>query len=417
MEIVREYDIRGIYPSEFNEKTAREFGRKLGTFAKEKIFLNYDNRIGSIRTRGDFELGLNETGKDIIEGPLGPLTAVALQSFINKGIGVSLTASHNPPQYTGIITYVNGKTLKPINFANTKAKIVKKIGQIQYSDFNNDYKDFLINRLKRMKVKVGFDAMGGSTTKIGREILENLTEKVIQIRDKFDYNFFNDSPEPSEERSRKLAELVVKERLDFGMQVDADGDRIAIIDDKGNFVNIARIDILIGKILNYRKLVTTVSSPKILEKYFDVEYTPVGRPFIEEKMRGRVLGLESSGHLYFSEFYPFSDGILSGLLVAKIIDKTKKQLSVLLKDIPNVLFYEDKINTENRDKALKKIEELLKTKGKLNKMDGVRIDIGNAFILFRKSNTEPVIRVYVSSTNENDFEKMLSIARNIMKQI
>jgi phosphomannomutase len=420
MEIVREYDIRGIYPTEIDEEIARDFGRKIGSYSKDAVYLNYDNRIGSLKIRDAFERGVNAVGKSVIEGPLGPINAVALQSFLKRKIGISITASHNPAKYTGIISYIQGRTLRPKEFVEIEPKITKEKGTILYLDFNEEYKKFLLERIKKLEVRVGFDAMGGSATIIGREIFENAFKEVVQIRGEFDPNFFNDTPEPSEERSRKLADVVLKEKLDFGIQVDSDADRIAVVDDKGNFVNLSRIEILIGKVLHYKKLVMSVSSPKILEKYFDVILTPVGRPFLEEKLKGKMLGFEPTGHLYFVDFYPFSDGILAGLIIGLVLNKTKKKLSQLLMHVPNVMSYEDKIVVESaaeQEKKMKKIEELLSKEGKLNKLDGVRLDKGNTFLLFRKSNTEPVIRWYVSSSNEKEFEKMLNLAKSIASKV
>lgn len=418
MEIVRDYDVRGIYPKELNEKKAYEIGLKIGSYAKDKIFLNYDNRIGSLRIRDSLEKGIIDGGGEVIEGPLGPLAAIALQSYIKKSIGLSITASHNPAEYTGIISYYKGITLQPKEYIKSKVKH-RKAKSINYEDFNEEYREFLVSKFPKTKLKIVFDSLGGASTIIGTKILEEIA-KVYALREKFDNNYYGYTPEPSEKTSRELAREVIKENADFGLQVDCDADRALIIDDKGNLINLARIEILFNKVFKVKDLITTVSAPNILERYFRVKYTPVGRPYVERNMKKGVFGFEGSGHLYFGDYYPFSDGILVGLMVAKMLHKTGKKLSELLKSIPNVFYFEDKIKISSLDEAINKLEKIkeeLKAFGKLNTLDGVRVDMNGSFILFRKSNTEPIIRYYVSATSEDKFERAMNIANKMASRL
>ncbi|MCW1292190.1 MAG: hypothetical protein QXV12_02045 [Candidatus Rehaiarchaeum fermentans] len=424
MDIVRDYDIRGIYPKEINEEIAYKIGKKLGDFSKkDKLYLNYDNRLGSLRIRDQIEKGINEKGIDVIEGPLGPLAAISLKSFLEKSLSVSITASHNPAEYTGVIIYENGKTVRPNLVIEVKERKAKKLGEIKYEEINEEYKNYLLSNfgyLKDEKLKIIFDSLGGAATFIGNKIFQNIC-KTIPLRKDFDPHYFGLPPEPNEKTSEKLREEVIKERADLGIEVDADADRVLIVDETGNLINIARIEILFSKLLKYKKLVASISSPKIFEKYFEVIYTPVGRPYIENKIGKGLLGFEGSGHLYFGDFYPFSDGILAGIMLIKAIKKAKnKKLSELLKSIPNVFYFEGKIpvsSIKEAKKSLAVLEEKMKEYGKINKLDGVRLDINDSFILFRKSNTEPIIRYYVNSEKEENFEKMLQLAEKLRKII
>ncbi|MCW1292230.1 MAG: hypothetical protein QXV12_02270, partial [Candidatus Rehaiarchaeum fermentans] len=162
MEIVRDYDIRGIYPKEINEEIAYKIGKKLGDFSKkDKLYLNYDNRLGSLRIRDQIEKGINEKGIDVIEGPLGPIAAISLKSFLEKSLSVSITASHNPPEYTGVIIYENGKTVRPNLVIEAKERKAKKLGEIKYEEINEEYKNYLLSNfgyLKDEKLKLIFDS-------------------------------------------------------------------------------------------------------------------------------------------------------------------------------------------------------------------------------------------------------------------
>lgn len=114
MEIFKEYDIRGLYPQEIDEEKAYKISRAIATSLKgKKIFLGYDNRIGSLAIKDYVKKGLVESGKEVVDLGLGPIMIPVFASFIEKTNGLCITASHNPAKYTGLLPYNKGVTVTP----------------------------------------------------------------------------------------------------------------------------------------------------------------------------------------------------------------------------------------------------------------------------------------------------------------
>ncbi len=423
MEVFKEYDIRGVYPQEIDEEKAYKISRAIATSLKgKKIFLGYDNRTGSLAIRDYVKKGLIESGKEVVDLGLGPIMIPVFASFIEKTNGLCITASHNPARYTGLLPYNKGVTVTPekIKKVYDKNKFAERIGGLVEEDYYERYISYITKGIGKLNLNIGIDSMGGSTTSIAPDIFERLNCKVKLLHAKPDSNFYGKTPEPIEQNASELEDMVKKEKLDVGMQFDADGDRVAFVDENGRFVDPMVITMIFIKYLKLKKVVATVSCSSHLEEFAKITYSKVGRPNIEKRLVNKKfdLGVETASHYYFARYFPFSDGLLGGVLLASILNKTKKKLSQLADEFPKVYFDSVSIPFENESKRtakMKEIEKKVVKYGKVERIDGIKVINDNGFMLFRKSNTEPILRVYFEGKDEEAYKKIKDIVNSIIR--
>ncbi len=419
MDIFKEYDIRGIYPSEIDEDEAVLIGRGIGKLAK-KIYVDNDTRKGSKAINGPFIDGLLKEGADVFDMGLGPVTLAAFASFREKTYGVSVTASHNPAKYTGILLYRNGLSVSPklVKKAMLKGGLENRKGRYERIDYSGEYLNILKKVGDLSNINIGVDPMGGAGTKIVEEALRMLNAKPFMLHSRFTENFYGKVPEPSRGNSAELMNFVRKNHLDFGVQLDGDADRAVFVDDDGNFIDPMETALVFIKYLKIKSVIAAVSCSQKIEKYAKVEYVPVGRPFIERALVKKRFdfGVESSAHYYFNRYYPFSDGILAALLMGKILHDTKKRLREILSGLPKIYMNSFSLNFEDeneREKVIRKIEDEIISKGKISKIDGVKVFLSEGYILVRKSNTEPLIRIMYEGKDKASFERIERMAEGL----
>ena len=423
MEIFKEYDIRGLYPQEIDEEKAYKISRAIATSLKgKKIFLGYDNRVGSLAIKDYVKKGLVESGKEVVDLGLGPIMIPVFASFIEKTNGLCITASHNPAKYTGLLPYNKGVTVTPekIKKVYEKNRFTEKIGDLIEEDYYERYISYITKNIGKLNLKIGIDSMGGSTTSIASDIFKRLNCKVRLLHAKPDSNFYGKTPEPIKENASELEHMVKKEKLDVGMQFDADGDRVAFVDENGKFVDPMIITMIFIRYLKLENVVATVACSSHLEEFAKITYSKVGRPNIEKKLVNKKfdLGVETASHYYFAKYFPFSDGLLGGVLLAIILNKTKKKLSQLVNEFPKVYFDSVSLPFENESKRTTKMKEIEKEAvkyGKIERIDGIKVINEQGFMLFRKSNTEPILRVYYEGKDEESYKKIKDTVNSIIR--
>jgi phosphomannomutase/phosphoglucomutase len=423
MEIFKKYDIRGIYPSELNEEKAFRIGRAIATrLHGKKFFVNYDNRFGSMKIKQEFTNGLLRSGATVYELGMGPLTVPAFASFAEKACGICISASHNPKEYTGIITYLNGTTLTPRGVEKTfkENKPLNKFGTLIPFNYDEEYMNYVTKGIEKLELKIGVDSLGGATTYIAPLTLQKAGARAFPLRTVPSEDFYGKNPDPSKENAKELSNLIKKENLDFGVQLDADGDRALIVDDKGNALDPMVTSMILIKYLKLKKVVATIACSSVLEKYAKIKYVKTGRPYVEAEIKkGKYdFGVETMMHFSFGKYYPFSDGILTALLIGKVIKLTGKNLSEIIKEFPKIYYGNISLNFDSQEKINKKmrvITEKLKSYKNKTKTDGVKITFDDGFMLFRPSNTEPVIRVYYDGLTPSAFKRIGNIVKSIIK--
>ncbi len=427
--IFRGYDIRGIYPKEINRKISNKLGKAFGTFLDgETVVVGSDTRASSKKILKPFIEGVRSTGCEVIFIGKVPNPAAYYYAFSHKIFGAYITASHNPPEYTGI------KFFKPNGVSFTRElRLIKEIynsrkfnegyGYFEKVDGLNEYKDFLLRNFNSLNGSIALESFGGAG-EFYVKILEDVGVSVESVRKKIDENFFGMRPEPKKENLKALSKF--SKNKNFGVAYDGDADRSVFVTEKGKVLNGSEVaSIFLRYILKRRrgKVILTMDCAKELEKIVKkrkskVIWWEVGHGFIEEKLveERAIFAAEQSSHFYFNEFYPFSDGLLATLYMLKILDGRNLSQVMDFKISPIEKFYinafDDKIKLLVMSRIKRKFENSIKT------MNGVRIELNkNEWVLIRASQTMPEINVVIEARNKKRLKELKRKYSNYVKKV
>ena len=424
MDLFRLYDIRGVYSKTINENVAEKLGKALGTFLKGRgdICVGYDTRTSSSKLMKKLVDGLISTGCNVINLGMIPNPFSYFFAWKHKIFGVYITASHNPANWNGFkffkpngtsFTFQELRKLK--NLYNQK-KFIHGNGKLLKKDVKKEYTKFLKEKIPKLNGKVAIDFLGGAGF-TAKNSLEKMGLKLISIHEKPDANFYGfHRLEPWGNLLRDLKYIVKKRSVNFGVAYDADADRAVFVDDKGRWIDPSIIGyLLIESILKRRKgkIVVTFDCASELENFSEklggkVIRSRIGHNFIEQKIikEKALLAIEESSHFYLSEFYPFSDGILATLYLAKLLEGKKlSELTNKIKINPIDRFY---INVHN-DKTKRKIIRVIKSRypRALNIKDGIKMWLNKSeWVIIRSSATLPEINICIQAKNRERLQKL-----------
>jgi phosphomannomutase/phosphoglucomutase len=446
MSIFRAYDVRGIYPTEVNEETALKMGKAFGTFNPGKIIIGNDLRLSGPSLKKEFIKGLISTGATVIDIGMvtSPITMFATKHLKCDG-GVIVSASHNPKEYNGFkfyykdgvpVSYESGinkieKIFKDEKFSEGKGKLIKK-------DVIEDYSDFLsskINLKKPIKLKIVVDAGNGTIGTIYPKILRKIGIDVVELYCEPDATFPHHEPNPSKPGVLvDLQKKVLETKADLGFAFDGDGDRMAVIDEKGKVVYVGLVfSILIDNALKKypnSKVVYTVLDSKAIEDVIRKKggipvVCKVGHTYITEKIleEDAVIAGEISGHYYFKDTNGADDALFACFKIIESLVATGKKISDYEKELPR---YFSKVSESLRFpvKASEKFpfierlkKEFIKKGYKIVSIDGVKVIFEDGWALFRPSNTEPIISMSYEAYNETAFKRIKKFVEEIIEKI
>ena len=428
--IFRAYDIRGIYEEQITDETAYILGKSFGSYVKlrgkTEVLVGYDNRLSSPVLADNLIKGLLETGVNVTS--LGLVTTPMYyfaRQHLNKWAAIMITASHNPSNHNGFkISFdergnAAGEEIIEFRDFTNKGEFLTGLGNLTTYDIKDEYINLIVNSLKINKnIKAVFDCGNGTVSIIIKEILDKLNITYDLLYCDSDPTFPNHHPDPSvSENLVDIQKRVVELGYDIGIALDADGDRVRVIDEKGNIINSDVFMIVMYRYLNnnlkVRKALYDVKCSKALvdelEKLgLDQIMYRTGNSYMYRKMHEENLefGGEYSGHMWFGDrFYSFDDGLYAGLRMIEVLSNTDKKMSDLDSDI-NTYYSTDelKINTteENKYKIVEEVKKYaIAKKYKYNDIDGIRVEFNDGWALVRYSNTGPVISArFEANSNE-----------------
>ncbi len=453
---------RGVIARDFTYDVVRKAAQGMADYVaykymrmeKPSIAVGYDRRFMSDRfARALAEiLAANGLAVTLSATPI-PTPAVSLLTTKGYGIGVVITASHNKHFYNGIKVKLNGRSAPPAVTADIenyigKAVPVKAAGvNVAVKDFRKIYEDYLDSRvggaaklLAKLPGKVVVDFMHGA----GAEMAGIFNSKnVIKIREAHDPLFGGVAPEPVESNLQPLVEAVKKNKALFGVALDGDADRFALVSDKGQyFTPCQTAPLLLDYLLaggKYKGKVAQAVSMGYLTKRIaraaglPFEETLVGFKYIAEKMLSEdvTFGAEESGGYTWKGNLPERDGALTALFVMDMAVKTGKPVSALYAEIEKKYgksafirrdFELDKPIPNKHSFAVKikkKLPKLLLGRkiAETNTIDGLKIVLDNDWwVLMRPSGTEPLLRTYAETDTPENTKKFLDLAGKLIEK-
>ena len=436
-EIFREYDIRGIWQKDIDGEISyyigRAFATKLLSYGKDTMLVGYDNRLSSKEIETNLVKGLTDSGVNVVR--LGLVTTPMYYyawDELNIKCGIMITASHNPKEYNGFKMSYNGihncfgKEVLDLYYVIINGIYAEGKGTISNYNIQEDYIKMIEEHINlgNNKLKVVYDCGNGTTSIVAKDIfVSNKNIEYIPLYNTSDGSFPNHNPDPAvEENLTDLKKKVIEVHADCGIAFDGDGDRVGVVSEKGEYIEIDKYMIIIwrniyNKVKNKKGFYDVKCSNVLKDELIKLGIEPIetrtGNSYTKKISyeNDYPFGGEYSGHLYFRDkFIGNDDGIYGGLRLVEILSNKKTTVSEELKGI--TVYYsskETKLPVEDSKKAniIDRVEEYVKNKGyKYQTIDGIKIIYPDGFALIRKSNTSPNI---ITRYESKDKEKLKQI--------
>ncbi len=419
--IFRAYDIRGIVGQSLDAGVAELIGHAVGSLMHEKglddIVVGRDGRLSGPDLVNGLLTGLRRAGRNVIDIGLAPTPLTYFGAYhLNAGSCVSVTGSHNPPDYNGFKIVVGGETLSGDAITDLYARIAEDRlhtadapGGLESRDISEDYvqrvaADVQIDR----PLKVVVDAGNGVAGELGPRVLAAIGAEVTPLYCEIDGTFPNHHPDPSEpENLADLIKMVARLDADLGLAFDGDGDRLGVVTRDGQNIFPDRLLMLFaadvlernpGAMIIYDVKCTGRLPGHILRHGGSPLMWKTGHSLIKAKMRetDAELAGEMSGHFFFKErWYGFDDGIYAAARLLEILAARPQSASEQLAALPDgVATAEIKVDAPggNPHAFVERFVDQARFEGaRLSTIDGLRVDWPDGWGLVRASNTTPVL--------------------------
>jgi phosphomannomutase/phosphoglucomutase len=441
-QIFREYDIRGIVGTELNDDTMAAIAKAYAVFLRERgvsrAVLGFDNRESSPAFAGRVSEVLLASGIDVVNIGLctSPMMYFARKTLGIDG-GVMITASHNAKEFNGIklahgLGCIYGDDIQEILRIAKSGKAVEGHGKEEKREILDDYVKYISERVKPERpLNVVLDCGNGTASIVAPALLKALGCRVTELYCESDGTFPNHHPDPTQPDALKdLIALVKKQKADVGISIDGDGDRIGVIDGKGEIIWGDRIMILfareiLAKDRGAKILMEVKCSQALWEEIEKHGGKPVmsrtGHSIIEAKMHAdnALLAGEMSGHIYFRDaYFGFDDALYAAARLLRILSRSEESISDMLSEAPQY-FTTPEIRLDCPDNKKFEVVEGLKRifrKGyKTIEIDGTRVLFPDGWALMRASNTQPKLIVRMEAKTEKGLaeikDKVISVLR------
>ncbi len=444
MSIFKAYDIRGVYPSEFNEQIAHDIACAfMHQFKPKKVLVGRDMRSHSPALFKAFVEGLLEQGAHVTD--IG-LTTTPMMYFATANYhfdaGLMITASHNPPKYNGI--KMVGKDAVPIGGETGIYDLEKMMGKhiptsphrgtlTRFDGAKEAYIEKELSYIDQAKLKpftLVIDTANGMGGLVAPDLFAKTPCKVIPLFFELDGTFPNHEANPAKDETLlKLKETIRENKADAGIAFDGDCDRVFMIDEHGNRIP---ADILAAALLpeimrrypNCKVLANVTCSWIVKEEVEKLGGVfgecPVGHSIIKAAMRkeNSAFAIEVSGHFFFKDNHYLDSPFAIALLTLERMSETGQTLSQLVK--PYKKYHSTgELNFEVQDKeeTISHIEKTFSAGAKrISKIDGVKIEFDDWWFNVRPSNTEPLLRLNLEAKTRTKMEEMKQKIERIIHQ-
>jgi phosphomannomutase/phosphoglucomutase len=442
--IFRAYDIRGIVGQSLDAGIAELIGHSVGSLMADKdlrdIVVGRDGRLSGPDLVAGLVRGLRLAGRNVIDIGLAPTPVTYFGAFhLRTGCCISVTGSHNPPDYNGFKIVVGGETLSGDAITDLYARIADgrlhtapEPGDAVQRDIGDAYVERIAGDIQLARpLKVVVDAGNGVAGEIGPRVLEAIGAEVIPLYCEIDGTFPNHHPDPSEPHNLEdLVSTVQRFDADLGIAFDGDGDRLGVVTKDGENIYPDRLLMLFaadvldrnpGAVIVYDVKCTGRLPGHILRHGGSPLMWKTGHSLIKAKMRETEAELagEMSGHFFFAErWYGFDDGIYAAARLLEILALEPDDPSAALKALPGgVSTPEIKVEVAdgNPHAFVARFQEQARFEGaRLSTIDGLRVDWNDGWGLVRASNTTPVLVLRFDADNEDALGRIL---RDFREQI
>lgn len=448
--IFREYDIRGREgEGELSAECMELLGKACAIYFQkyniDAAIVGRDARITSEEYQKALIKGLLYSGINVINigTVLTPMTYWAQYRFKIKG-AVMVTASHNPKGWNGVKVASNfSETLSGAEIQELYN--IMQVGQFYESEIQgketreNIKEEYIKDLTSRVAIKKPFKIVvntgNGTAGLVALDLIKALGIKIIEHLTNLDSNYPNYTPNPANsEMLEDTAGVVLENKADLGFAFDGDGDRLGLVDEKGNIVWPDQYLIFLAQLLlKEQKDITVICDIKSTQALFDalnplgvkVILAPTGHSNIKAVMAKEKADLagELSGHVFIKHgYYGFDDAQFAALKLLEYFSETNKPVSELLASLPKYVsspgYIVETPDDKKFDIVVKVREEFKKDNYKVIEIDGARVNFDelDGWGLIRASNTIPALTLRFEAKTEGNLEKIKSIFRKKLEK-
>lgn len=433
-EIFRTYDIRGVVGRTLTPEIARAVGRALGSLAIERkaptFAVGRDGRLSGPALAGALMDGMVEAGAGVIDIGMAPTPVTYFAAFhLDCGSCVSVTGSHNPPDYNGLKIVIGGETLYGEEIQAVRQRIenenyltgkgTRRTANVLDAYVARITSDVKLARPMRIAIDCGNGVAGLAAPRLFRALGCEVTELYCDV----DGTFPNHHPDPSVPKNLKdLIETLRTTDCELGIAFDGDGDRLGLVTKDGEIVFADRQLMLLAKDVLSRnpgaQIIYDVKSTRLLAPWIERHggkplIWKTGHSLIKAKLKetGALLAGEMSGHTFFRErWYGFDDALYGGARLLEVLSREKDPNQVL-KSLPNAPSTPElhwALEEGEPHALVARLQRSTPFPGaeRVVTIDGVRAEYKDGFGLARASNTTPVIVLRFEADTETALERI-----------
>ncbi len=427
-EIFKAYDIRGIVDTALTPDAVRAIGHALGSEARAReqhaIAIGRDGRLSGPALALALAEGIRAAGVDVIDIGCVPTPLTYFAAFeLGCDSCVSVTGSHNPPDYNGLKMVLGGQTLHGELILALRQRIADGdlahgAGELRHADIREAYLERVTGDVELTRpMKIAIDCGNGVAGGIAPELFRRLGCDVIELFCEVDGRFPNHHPDPSKpENLQDLIRTLRETDAELGFAFDGDGDRLGVVTKDGEIIYPDRQLMLFaedvlsrvpgGEII-YDVKCTRNLAPWIRARGGKPTMWNTGHALVKAKLKetGAPLAGEMSGHMFFKErWYGFDDGLYSGARLLEILSR-RPDPNAALKALPDAVSTPElnlKMAEGEPFELVRRLRDSLPFTDtrEIITLDGVRVEYADGFGLARASNTTPVVVLRFEADDE-----------------
>ena len=426
--------IRGIVGRSFTDERVGDFAASFALLVKGgKILVAQDTRPTGRHFRSVIIRTLRENGASVVDIGVCPTPTVLLnvRSLKARG-GIIVTASHNPAEWNGL-KFV-GSDGQFLDEGNLKTLIHLRSRKASFRKHRR--KNFLlrdhaavarhvlhllrhldVQRIRSRRFRVAIDPCNGTGAGTTSRFLQKLGCQIFAMNN-IPNGRFAHPPEPTKEHLVDLARYVREKNADIGFAQDPDADRLTIVTEKGVALNGEyTLALAVAHILSRKKtpVVVNLSTSRMIEdivrkKRMRIYYSKIGERHVVEKMQKvkAAIGGEGNGGVIYPTMNAARDSFVGIGLILELLAHSQNPLSEIIEEFPRYEMLQQKLILSKE--RMKRLLEVLPKRfegGRINRLDGVRIDLKEGWIHVRPSNTEPIIRLIAEASSRETAQNLL----------
>jgi phosphomannomutase / phosphoglucomutase len=418
-EIFKAYDIRGIVDRTLTVEAVRAIGHALGSEAvargQKAIAVGRDGRLSGPALAGALADGIRAAGVNVIDIGCVPTPLTYFAAYhLGTDSCVSVTGSHNPPDYNGLKMVLGGQTLhgdliQALRQRIVDGDLVHGAGTLSHADVIDAYLDRIVADVKLTRpMKIVMDCGNGVAGAVAPALFRRLGCELVELFCDVDGNFPNHHPDPSKpENLQDVIRALRETDAELGLAFDGDGDRLGVVTKDGEIIYPDRQLMLFAADVLSRvpggEIIYDVKCTRNLAGWIrDHGGRPTmwntGHALVKAKLKetGAPLAGEMSGHMFFKErWYGFDDGLYSGVRLLEILSRSPDGNAVL-KALPDAVSTPELNIKMNEGEPFELVRRLVEKPAftdarELITLDGIRVEYADGFGLARPSNTTPVV--------------------------